>query len=811
MSNKSQKQRQSARHKQVNSLRKQTLNQSAAPVQAFSDNRPETAVQDAQIKMMQKTKVQNNNTGLSDDLKSGIENLSGYSMDDVKVHYNSDKPAQLQAHAYAQGSDIHLGSGQEKYLPHEAWHVVQQKQGRVKTTMQMKGKVNLNNDEKLEKEADVMGNKALSLTSTQSTFPTTEVNFENTTDTMQRKEVGHLRASKKSHLNFKHTKVAQLERAENKYHKSTYKSTDGRTTNLNTHNNTAHHIVPHSTLKKVYESIADPAIDTKLREKVVARFIPGTNLSAIKAEADQYIKAVDALADPIPVIGQATFSGAVVNANQLSGTINAGSTNKEAFKGVHPKTFTLTPLIPGVNRTEVVNPSINFSNNLNFTIPVVAVNGTQYDGQIDTTKQVPKKDALEGNKYFTNPIIATVNSYLEWAKGNQFYGPNANDRFETDKEGVDTIGEYHVELGRYKDQDGIDYVQEHAGNLKLLNGNDVDKNNYADRLKVTISNKIRQLRLEKSKATDPVKAGILYTKITKRYDRLKRLYEINPATDNTNIHVGNDAPFSHYISTRGANNKDYSVKTERLVEQSKIGKMVSNIDNQYAAEHWIKINTPAEAAAVKQLHAGGVHVAATAKENKYIHYSEILNPVIPIWVDDGPTNIVAITAAYANLRTRALAARKLKVKGQKQLNDLVNDDLPSLSVEQIKSIDTATISQNPLNILFTQKLDVLTLQQKQQAELTLLNGANLSKVLELKKNYYFNAKQVSKLTIPNIDSMNNTAINWLVYYHSKDLSIAVKKHIKSEHGKNNILFQPWYSMQKNWNTRKNGYGDWKYL
>ena len=46
-------------------------------------------------------------------LKSGIEQLSGISMGDVKVHHNSDKPAQLQAHAYAQGTDIHLAKGQE--------------------------------------------------------------------------------------------------------------------------------------------------------------------------------------------------------------------------------------------------------------------------------------------------------------------------------------------------------------------------------------------------------------------------------------------------------------------------------------------------------------------------------------------------------------------------------------------------------------------------------------------------------------------------------------------------------------------------
>lgn len=101
-------------------------------------------------------------TGLPDNLRSGIENLSGYSMDDVKVHYNSDKPAHLQAHAYTQATDIYLGSGQEKHLPHEAWHVVQQKQGRVKPTMQMKGGVNINDDKGLEKEADVMGPKALS-------------------------------------------------------------------------------------------------------------------------------------------------------------------------------------------------------------------------------------------------------------------------------------------------------------------------------------------------------------------------------------------------------------------------------------------------------------------------------------------------------------------------------------------------------------------------------------------------------------------------------------------------------------------------
>ncbi len=100
-----------------------------------------------------------NNTGLPNQLKSGIESLSGMSMDHVEVHYNSDKPAQLQAHAYAQGSEIHLGPGQERHLPHEAWHVVQQAQGRVRPTLQMKAGA-VNDDPLLEKEADMMGGKA---------------------------------------------------------------------------------------------------------------------------------------------------------------------------------------------------------------------------------------------------------------------------------------------------------------------------------------------------------------------------------------------------------------------------------------------------------------------------------------------------------------------------------------------------------------------------------------------------------------------------------------------------------------------------
>ena len=105
-----------------------------------------------------------NRTGMPDPLKAGLEQLSGLDMSDTRVHFNSAKPAQLNALAYTQGKDIEVGPGQERHLPHEGWHVVQQMKGQVKPTLQAKG-VSINDDAALEREADVMGAKALQMTS----------------------------------------------------------------------------------------------------------------------------------------------------------------------------------------------------------------------------------------------------------------------------------------------------------------------------------------------------------------------------------------------------------------------------------------------------------------------------------------------------------------------------------------------------------------------------------------------------------------------------------------------------------------------
>lgn len=95
-----------------------------------------------------------NNTGIPDKLKAVIEHFSGFSLDKVKVHYNSEKPAEMGAHAYTEGFDVYIAPGQEKHLAHELWHVVQQMKGEVKANTKVGG-VKANKEKGLEREADV--------------------------------------------------------------------------------------------------------------------------------------------------------------------------------------------------------------------------------------------------------------------------------------------------------------------------------------------------------------------------------------------------------------------------------------------------------------------------------------------------------------------------------------------------------------------------------------------------------------------------------------------------------------------------------
>jgi uncharacterized protein (TIGR02594 family) len=94
--------------------------------------------------------------GMPADLASGFAASTGHDLSNVNVHYNSSAPAQVGALAYAQGNDIHLGAGQEQHLPHEAAHIVQQREGRVQANTNVNGMA-VNDSKSLESEADSMG------------------------------------------------------------------------------------------------------------------------------------------------------------------------------------------------------------------------------------------------------------------------------------------------------------------------------------------------------------------------------------------------------------------------------------------------------------------------------------------------------------------------------------------------------------------------------------------------------------------------------------------------------------------------------
>lgn len=99
-------------------------------------------------------KAVSGSTGIPGAVQAKFEAASGLSFDDVRVHYNSSRPAQLGAYAYTQGSQVYIGPGQERHLEHELGHVIQQKRGLVKADGYING-VPVNRDPGLERAADL--------------------------------------------------------------------------------------------------------------------------------------------------------------------------------------------------------------------------------------------------------------------------------------------------------------------------------------------------------------------------------------------------------------------------------------------------------------------------------------------------------------------------------------------------------------------------------------------------------------------------------------------------------------------------------
>jgi hypothetical protein len=102
---------------------------------------------------------------MPDEVRAKMETAFGADFSDVRVHIGQEATS-LGAIAYTWGTNIHFAPGQynphtlqgQKLLGHELWHVVQQKNGRVKNPFG--GGVAVVQDHALEAEADRMGIKA---------------------------------------------------------------------------------------------------------------------------------------------------------------------------------------------------------------------------------------------------------------------------------------------------------------------------------------------------------------------------------------------------------------------------------------------------------------------------------------------------------------------------------------------------------------------------------------------------------------------------------------------------------------------------
>jgi len=79
---------------------------------------------------LSRSEIKSGHTGMPEHLKSGIENLSGYSLVDVNVHDNAQIPEQLKDHKYAQDKSQEAADGNES-LSHESRHAIQQENEKI--------------------------------------------------------------------------------------------------------------------------------------------------------------------------------------------------------------------------------------------------------------------------------------------------------------------------------------------------------------------------------------------------------------------------------------------------------------------------------------------------------------------------------------------------------------------------------------------------------------------------------------------------------------------------------------------------------
>lgn len=140
------------------------------PEEARSEKLQPNALQKIQRKLSDREVPTQNITSqkMPAEIQAKMENSFGADFSNVSIH-QGDQAGAINAKAFTQGNDIHFAPGQydpqsrqgQELLGHELTHVVQQRQGRVQGTTQLKG-VSINDNTSLEQEADKMGEKAAS-------------------------------------------------------------------------------------------------------------------------------------------------------------------------------------------------------------------------------------------------------------------------------------------------------------------------------------------------------------------------------------------------------------------------------------------------------------------------------------------------------------------------------------------------------------------------------------------------------------------------------------------------------------------------
>ena len=148
-------------------------------------NKADTSISVAQLKSSQKL----SNSNKDKEIINGMENVSGVDLSGVSIIRNSSEPEKLNAEALYRKNEVHSAPGKDKHIPHELGHAVQQAKSKVKATTTINGH-KVNNDPKLETEADDLGKKALSKSdSTTNTYQLkNKFNLTNANDINQRAE-----------------------------------------------------------------------------------------------------------------------------------------------------------------------------------------------------------------------------------------------------------------------------------------------------------------------------------------------------------------------------------------------------------------------------------------------------------------------------------------------------------------------------------------------------------------------------------------------------------------------------------------------